>query len=486
MKQVSFHHALLLMASAAVPAAVAALVCLLDLKTPSVMLGGALILALSVIAFGLQCFAIRAERRDQVVAHRYLEQLGQMQPQRGAVFNVDALPSLRESSTWFQPLTQIRDFLASFHERQVEADAVRATLDVRLQRTTAKLDLTSAVLAKLGDPVFIVNAYDDVLLANPEAERRIGSADEKRPLDKRLSNEKLTSMIADVRRREVPAHRVDDLDWDEGDGQKRWYRAVVDNMRNTSCDVEEGAAMVLLRDVTDERDVRRRHAEFVSAASHEMKTPLAGIKAYVELLGDGDAQSEEERDEFLGVINGQADRLQRLIENLLNIARIEAGVVKVSKQSRSVNEILAETIDVVGPAAEAKQISLVTDLSPLYLGALVDRDMLSQAVINLMSNAVKYTKPGGRVTLRSRLGDHEITIEVEDTGVGLSEDDCRRVFEKFYRVEKDKSMAAGTGLGLALAQHIVEDVHGGKLTVRSKLGEGSTFSIVIPSAGRSG
>jgi two-component system phosphate regulon sensor histidine kinase PhoR len=216
-----------------------------------------------------------------------------------------------------------------------------------------------------------------------------------------------------------------------------------------------------------------------------MKAPLAGIKAYVELLADGDAEDETERDEFLGVINGQADRLQRLIDNLLNIARIEAGVVKVSKQARSINEILTETLSVVEPAAQAKQITLAADLSPLYLGALVDRDMLAQAVINLLSNAVKYTNNGGRVTLRSRLADHEIQIEVEDTGVGLGEEDCRRVFEKFYRVEENKAMAAGTGLGLALAQHIVEDVHGGKLTVRSKLGEGSTFCITIPSAGRS-
>ncbi len=257
MKHVSLHHALLLMASAAVPAAVAALICFLDLKSPGVMLGSALIGALSLVAFGLQCFAIRSARHDQLVAHRYLEQLGQMRDQ-GAVFNVDSLPTLQGSSIWCKPLTQIRDFLASFHERQLEANAARAALEVRLQRTAAKLDLMGAVLAKLGDPVFVVNGYDDVLLANPEAERRLGDPTKKRSLNELLANEKLATMVADVRRREVPAHRVDDLDWDEGDGQKHWYRAVVDNLRNTTCDVEQGAALVLLRDVTEERDVRRR------------------------------------------------------------------------------------------------------------------------------------------------------------------------------------------------------------------------------------
>ena len=110
--------------------------------------------------------------------------------------------------------------------------------------------------------------------------------------------------------------------------------------------------------------------------------------------------------------------------------------------------------------------------------------MLLQAAINLLSNAVKYTPTGGRVTLRSRLDDDRVRFEVQDTGVGLSEDDCQRVFEKFYRVKKDREMAAGTGLGLPLAKHIVEDVHGGRLTVESVLGQGSTFIVTLPGAGR--
>jgi len=201
-------------------------------------------------------------------------------------------------------------------------------------------------------------------------------------------------------------------------------------------------------------------------------------------LVDGDAEDEATREEFLSVINGQADRLERLIDNMLNLARIEAGVVSVNKKSRSLNELLEEAIHVLQPTAEAKRIELVTELSPLYLGVLADRDMLLQSAINLLSNAVKYTPEGGRVTLRSRLADDEVTFEVEDTGVGLSEEDCRRVFEKFYRVKKDKSMASGTGLGLPLAKHIVEDVHGGRLSVESVLGAGSTFCVVLPNAGQ--
>jgi two-component system phosphate regulon sensor histidine kinase PhoR len=245
-----------------------------------------------------------------------------------------------------------------------------------------------------------------------------------------------------------------------------------------------GGAVAVLRDIADQKSLQKRNAEFVSSVSHEMKTPLAGIKAYVELLVDGDAEDDETREEFLSVINGQADRLQRLVDNLLNLARIEAGVVSVSKQQRSLNELLEEALNVVRPSAEAKNIELVSELSPLYLGVLADRDMLLQSAINLLSNAIKYTHGGGKVTIRSRLADDQVRFEVHDTGVGLSEEDARRVFEKFYRVRKDKDMASGTGLGLPLAKHIVEDVHGGRLTVESVLGQGSTFIVSLPCAGQ--
>ncbi len=152
----------------------------------------------------------------------------------------------------------------------------------------------------------------------------------------------------------------------------------------------------------------------------------------------------------------------------------------VNKNPLSLNELLAEALGVMEPAAKDKNITLTAEYSPLYLGVLADRDMLLQAAINLLSNAVKYTKPGGSVTLRSRLNDQEVVFEVQDTGVGLSPEDCQKVFEKFYRVKKDREMAQGTGLGLALVKHIVEDVHSGRIEVTSELNQGSTFRVSLP------
>jgi two-component system phosphate regulon sensor histidine kinase PhoR len=157
--------------------------------------------------------------------------------------------------------------------------------------------------------------------------------------------------------------------------------------------------------------------------------------------------------------------------------------VEVQKEPRSLNELMEECLNVVQPAAEAKNITLASELSPMYLEVLADRDMIMQATINLLSNAVKYTPNGGRVTLRTRMDENQASFEVEDTGVGLGPEDCLRVFEKFYRVKKDSQMAQGTGLGLPLAKHIVEDVHGGTLVVESQPGKGSTFRAILPSAG---
>ncbi len=292
--------------------------------------------------------------------------------------------------------------------------------------------------------------------------------------------------IAHGRQRNHVAGRADEIEIPDAEGRSRWYRAIALKAARGGAEnaAEPAGVVAVLRDIGDQRALQKRNAEFVSSVSHEMKTPLAGIKAYVELLADGDAEDEQTREEFLNVINGQTDRLQRLVDNLLNIARIEAGVVQVSKQPRSLNEILEESLRVVQPSAEAKGIHLSSELSPLYLGVLADRDLLLQAAINLLSNAVKYTPGGGRVVLRSRMADDQVRFEVQDTGVGLCEEDCRRVFEKFYRVQKDKQMASGTGLGLPLAKHIIEDVHGGRLTVESELGRGSTFIATLPVAGQ--
>ncbi len=407
------------------------------------------------------------------------------------------LPTLPPGNPWAKIVEQVRETLLEQSRRVEESEHARAALDIRHRRATAERERIGAILSGLNEPVLAVDDYNEVVLANESAQRLfqfdLESAD-SRALAQLTHCEKLVSLLSAAARRKNPGERTDEIEVADEHGEPHWYRATAGKLTAETKDAHGAdaehdswishGAVAVLRDIGDQKALQKRNAEFVSAVSHEMKTPLAGIKAYVELLVDGDAEDEETQEEFLDVINGQADRLQRLVDNMLNLARIEAGVVNVSKQTRSLNELLEEAIGVVQPSAEAKQIVLTAELSPMYLGVLADRDMLLQSAINLLSNAVKYTPEKGKVTLRSRMEDNRIRFEVEDTGVGLSEEDCQRVFEKFYRVKKDKNMAAGTGLGLPLAKHIVEDVHGGQLVAASTLGRGSTFAVTLPSAGQ--
>ena len=438
--------------------------------------------AVTALAAGTLAWSIHRLRQERRQVQCYLERLANQA--------FEALPALEAKSSWTPLLTTLREQHESAHARTLEAEHARASLDVRLRRAMADHERIEHILAAVAEPVLAVGSYGEILLANRAAEQLFDLSTHKpeKPTLAQLGQcDQFVGLLKDALRRKSPTSRTEEFELGDASGQKRWYAATAATLATSHADDtnEPDTVVAVLRDISGQRAIQKQHAEFVSSASHEMKAPLAGIKAYVELLADGDAEDEQTREEFLHVINSQTDRLQRLVENLLNIARIEAGVVKVSKQPWSLNEILNEALHVIQPAAEAKQIHCTAQLSPLFLGVLADRDMLLQSAINLLSNAVKYTATGGTVTLRSRMLDEEVQFEVEDTGVGLSEEDCSRVFDKFYRVDKDKNMAQGTGLGLPLAKHIVEDVHGGRLTLRSQLGVGSTFIVTLPGGSRS-
>ena len=439
---------------------------------------------------------LRRYRQNRREVERQLEALCRLDPHDlcndGITGDVPPLPA---DNPWCDTVGRVRETMQERSLQLQELEHARASLDIRCRRATSQAKQIKAILSGLAEPILAIDDYDELVLANQSAEELFAfdaEQTEARALAKLVHCQELVDLLTATSHRKTSGDRTDEIEISDGSNNSRWYRVTASKLAaaeqetgqpaETSKGRVAGGAVAVLRDIGDQKALQKRNAEFVSAVSHEMKTPLAGIKAYVELLVDGDAEDEQTQEEFLGVINGQADRLQRLVDNMLNLARIEAGVVNVSKQTRPLNELLEEAVHVVQPSAEAKQIELVTELSPMYLGVLADRDMLLQSAINLLSNAVKYTPEKGRVTMRSRLEDDQVRFEVQDTGVGLSEEDSQRVFEKFYRVKKNKNMASGTGLGLPLAKHIVEDVHAGRLWCESTLGEGSTFIVTIPSA----
>ena len=225
--------------------------------------------------------------------------------------------------------------------------------------------------------------------------------------------------------------------------------------------------------------------DFVSLVSHELRTPLASIKAYVEMLIDGEAVDQKTTSEFYEVIQNEANRLGRLIDNILNVSRIESGLMKPDRRPVSLGEIVREAVSAIAPQAEQKGVRLVQELAPGSDRTSADRDMIHQAVVNLLNNAIKYTPEGGAITVQTAVdpASKKLTARVNDTGVGIAARDLPFVFEKFYRGDAVNRVACGTGLGLSLVKHVVEALHGGRVFVESEPDKGSCFGFELDQCG---
>ena len=331
--------------------------------------------------------------------------------------------------------------------------------------------------------MIVTDAFNELAIANEAAARVLKfevDGARHRPIDRLVTDARLVKLIKDTResgnpmnRRHVE-HRVDDNDGSE------FFDVTLNCVTNPQDEV--AGVVTILHDVTKEREISAMKSDFVSSVSHELRTPLSSIKAYVEMLVDGEANDEQTRTEFYNIIQSEANRLSRLIDNILNISRIESGIVKINREPISLPSVIKDVVDVMQPQAHAKQIELSVRETPLFYQVYVDKDMIYQAILNLVGNAIKYTPNGGSVTLDTVVDDHQRTVKlnVSDTGVGIPPDAMPHLFDKFYRVSDHKKMAKGTGLGLNLVKHIVETVHGGTVSVTSEPGNGSTFSFQLP------
>ncbi|HWE39898.1 MAG TPA: ATP-binding protein [Isosphaeraceae bacterium] len=242
-------------------------------------------------------------------------------------------------------------------------------------------------------------------------------------------------------------------------------------------------AVLVFHDVTELRRVERMRQDFVANASHELKTPLASIKACAETLLDGALHDDRVNLRFLRQIDEQTDRLNRLILDLLSLARLESGEEVFDHAPLPLMPVLRDIIESHRGRADAKGLSYGLDPGPIddATEVVADEEAVRQILDNLIDNAIKYTPDGGRVRVACRRDDDgHLAVEVADTGVGIPRDDLPRVFERFYRVDKARSRAlGGTGLGLSIVKHLVQSV-GGQVSVASRLGAGSTFTVRLP------
>ena len=246
-------------------------------------------------------------------------------------------------------------------------------------------------------------------------------------------------------------------------------------------DTPSGAVLVF-HDVTDLRRLERMRQDFVANVSHELKTPLAAIKAYTETLLDSALHDEEVNVRFLRRIEEQADRLNQLILDLLRLARLESGQEVFHHQPLLLAEMLEMCVETHSDRAESKGLSLNLDLGSVdeTTRVVADEEAFHQVLDNLIDNAIKYTPESGWVKVICSADADSIEIVVADSGIGIPRDDLPRIFERFYRVDKARSRElGGTGLGLAIVKHVVQSI-GGQVTVESRLGEGTRFRVKLP------
>lgn len=239
--------------------------------------------------------------------------------------------------------------------------------------------------------------------------------------------------------------------------------------------------LVVLNDITRLRKLENIRKDFVANVSHEIRTPITAIKGFVETLRDGAMQNPQDGERFLGIIQNHVLRLEALVEDLLSLSRIEEETEKeeILLEEKPIKEVLVGALQLCQVKAESKQIRMELSCSD-DVAARINASLLEQAVVNLLDNAVKYSEAGKTIWVQTDETPEQILIRVRDEGCGIEKQHLERLFERFYRVDKARSRKlGGTGLGLAIVKHIME-AHGGRVSVESQAGRGSTFTLHLP------
>jgi len=448
------------------------------------LLRGAMIVAGTSSCVALGIVALLHEMRR--FRHQMLEQAREWVLATGAApVNAPRDPELKPF------ITPLRDRIAELTAKAENLQVQKKNLEIQLRLADAQRRQSQIMIHGISDAVIITDAFDELLQSNQSAASLFGFDEHdavRKPISQLLaggsdkSGSRLAADISEMRQNYARLNRRSSEYVFEIDGVQRTYSVtlscVMDNADQFS------GVVTMLHDRTRENEINKMKTDFVSHVSHELRTPLSSIKAYAELLVDGEAADDKTRLEFYHIIQAEAERLSRLIDNILNISRIESGMTKVTRKSVSLNEVLKQVLEVAMPSAREKQIALVDNTTQVFHTVDADRDMIYQAALNLLSNAIKYTPAGGtvRISLASDEAANELTVLVTDTGVGIPPDAMKHLFEKFFRVEQHKNMAKGSGLGLNLTRQIIEGIHKGRMIVSSEVGKGSTFGFALPIA----
>ena len=346
--------------------------------------------------------------------------------------------------------------------------SLKAAFDIQLSSVNSENARLSTVLEQLTDGVIIVDANGLIQFANPAAQKLF-----------EISNAPGHSVTEVVRN-----HQLVDA----------WRRCQQTNeMQSESVelparhqflqliaipDTHASGSLLLVQDLTRVRRLETVRRDFISNVSHELRTPLASLKALTETLQSGALSDPEAGPRFLGRISTEVDALTQMAQELLDLSRIESGQVELILAPLAPKSLVTSAADRMRMQAERAGLKLSIKCEDGLPNIRADKSRLEQVLVNLIHNAVKFTKPGGDISLETESTVGGIRFAVRDSGVGIPTESLTRIFERFYRVDKSRT-GSGTGLGLSISKHIIE-AHGGKIWAESNEGRGSVFYFVIP------
>jgi two-component system phosphate regulon sensor histidine kinase PhoR len=370
-----------------------------------------------------------------------------------------------------QSIRNQNDFLGNTKELESLQSVINSLLAIfaieknNLNAENARL---STVLEQLTDGVIIADAEGRVQFANPAARKLF---EVQNPVQQTVAQVVRNFQLIEAWRRCQQTRQLQ-IESVELPTRKQFLQLIV------IPDEHESGSLLLAQDLTRVRKLETVRRDFISNVSHELRTPLASLKALTETLQNGALDDPEAGPRFLDRIHTEVDALTQMTQELLDLSRIESGQVELNFAPTSPKNLIYSAADRMKAQAERANLKISVNCNDNLPTLRADHARLEQVLVNLIHNAVKFTKPGGEISLFAELVEGGVRFAVKDSGIGIPAESLNRIFERFYRVDSSRT-GSGTGLGLSIAKHIVE-AHNGKIWAESEVGRGSKFYFLIP------